>query len=82
MQGIRLIDCQGLLASVRKGKGAQVLTVLSTGKERNQDLGFCSSVVTKFIASHFLAGPLTPHKSCNICSACLVEASMIWPITV
>ena len=47
------------------------------------DLVFLGGVGQSFIASHFLEGPLEPNKSRNtICSACSVEASMVWPFTV
>ena len=57
MQGLRLIDYQCLLASVRKGaKCADCSSPLEVRKKL--DLGFHGDVGQIFIASHFLEGPL------------------------
>ena len=82
MQGLKLIACQSLLASVKKG--AQCADYSSPLEVREYwtwgSILVCGAKLRSF---HFLEGPLGPNKSCNtISSASFVEASMVWPFTV
>ena len=77
VQGLRLVDCQSLIASVRKGTRC---TDCSSPLEVREvlDLRFCSGEVTKLHCFSLFGG-----LGCNtISSACFVEVSMIWPFTV
>ena len=65
MQGLRLIDCQSLIASVRMGTRCAACSSPLEVKGK-LDLGFLGSVGQSFIASHFLEGSLGLNKSCNI----------------